>query len=67
MSKKTVCDRCGKELAEKPEWSPVAFPFITTYITIRLHSMGYAKGFDLCDDCKVDLVEWIRKGKEDQQ
>lgn len=64
MATKKICDRCGKDIGEKPDWASVKFPFITTYITVQLHSMGYAKGFDLCDDCKVALVEWIRKGKE---
>lgn len=43
------------------------FPVIVANAAVKESFLSDFYEFDLCDDCKVDLVEWIRKGKEDQQ
>ena len=64
MSKKTVCDRCGADVKHKPDFAPVEFPIICIYASVKYSVYDDTKEFDLCDDCKKDLIEWLSKGKE---
>lgn len=65
MGKKIVCDRCGANIKEPDPRSNTIFPLITANILIAYSiSMCDIKEYDLCDKCKSDLIEWIRKGKE---
>ena len=68
MGKKIICDRCGSE-SMKPYSDlrnplNVKFPIIVANVSVK---ESYVTGFedlDLCDDCKADLLKWIRQGKE---
>jgi len=51
--KKTICDRCGKDVPDKLEY-PV-------YGLAMLKSHDFWKRFDLCPDCQVDLASWFNK------
>lgn len=64
MGKKIVCDRCGGEIKKRPSFLNVKFPVIVANAAVKESFLSDFYEFDLCDDCKVDLVEWIRKGKE---
>ena len=64
MSKKTVCDRCGDEIKKKPSFMNMQFPAVVAGVAVKESLLCDFYEFDLCDDCKVALVEWIRKGKE---
>ncbi len=67
MGKKIVCDRCGAEIKKQPSFMNLKFPEIIINAAVKESILSDFYEFDLCDDCKMDFVEWIRKGKEDQQ
>ena len=64
MGKKIVCDRCGAEVKKKPSFMNLQFPAVVAGVAVKESLLCDFYEFDLCDDCKVALVEWIRKGKE---
>ena len=68
MGKKIVCDRCGSEIV-KPSGDlrsllNVKFPIIVVNVSVKESYVSEFKELDLCDDCKADLLKWIRYGKE---
>ena len=67
MGRKIVCDRCGAEIKKQPSFMNIKCPIVIVNAAVKETLLGDFYEFDLCDDCKMDFVEWIRKGKEDQQ
>lgn len=68
MGKKIVCDRCGSEIV-KPlvdllSLLNINFPIIVVNISVKESYVSEFKELDLCDDCKADLLKWIRYRKE---
>ncbi len=64
MGKKIVCDRCGSEIKIQPSFVNTKFPIVIVHASVKETLLGDFYDFDLCDKCKEDLVDWIRKGKE---
>ena len=63
MGRKIVCDRCGAEIKEQPSFLNIKLPIVIANVSVKETLWGDFYGFDLCDKCKVDLVDWIRKGR----
>ena len=57
-----TCDRCGAEIVEtNPEWYKIPVSMYPEAF------QGIMSRFDLCPDCRDDLVAWIREGVKDDQ
>lgn len=62
MGKQIVCDRCGAEIKKQPN---IELPIVVVVkADVKETLLGDFYEFYLCDKCNEDLVEWIRKGKE---
>ena len=68
MGKKIVCDRCGSEIVKTSGdlryVLNIKFPIIVVNVSVKESYMTGFENLDLCDDCKADLLKWIRNGKE---
>lgn len=68
MGKKIVCDRCGSEIVKTSgdlrSVLNIKFPIIVVNVSVKESYMIGFEDLDLCDDCKADLLKWIRNGKE---
>ena len=64
MATKKICDRCGAEIKKNPSFMNLKFPAVVACVSVKESILCDFYEFDLCDDCKVALVEWIRKRKE---
>lgn len=49
MAKIIVCDRCGKQVPDVPDFCN---------IKMSIYPNGY-KGYELCSDCAKALQEWV--------
>lgn len=60
---KTVCDKCGKVLCTEKspkatsQWTTVELRFVQGGEKL---SCGCYESFDLCDECKDELVDFVR-------
>lgn len=62
MGKKIFCDRCGSEIVKpKPSGD---LRLIVLNVSVNESYVSGFKDLDLCDDCKADLLKWIRYRKE---
>ena len=67
MGKQIVCDRCGSEIKKQPTFMNIKLPIVIVNAAVKETLFGDFHEFDLCDKCKEDLVDWIRKGKEEHK
>lgn len=58
----TVCNRCGKKIANFP-WQATTFPYFTIKI-VRYAGSG-VENVDLCPDCSRAFYEWTNQNKTD--
>lgn len=62
MGKKIFCDRCGSEIVKlKPSGD---LRLIVLNVSVKESYITGFEDLDLCDDCKADLLKWIRYRKE---
>lgn len=59
--KAIVCDKCGKVVLLEDEF-PYRYP---SGIYRLVHDGGEAKELDLCETCTNELVDALRRTKED--
>ena len=52
--RKTICDRCGKDVPDKLEY-PV-------YGLAMIKSRDFCERFDLCPECQNELGIWFKSG-----
>ena len=68
MGRKIICDRCGSEIGNKSVYIEnilnAKFPIIVVNMSVKESYLSEINELDLCDDCKTDLLKWIRYGKE---
>lgn len=55
--KKTVCDKCGKEIKY--------YPMMQTNLPIikitKIYSPLEESSIDLCEDCKIKFLSWLNE------
>lgn len=56
---KRFCDICGKEMS-----SIVTVPSSIKFASFAISENG--KIWDVCDECRVELGEWVRNRKENK-
>lgn len=54
MSTIKVCDKCGIKISSKKGFSAQIW-------ILNPHYVQTAPEYELCEDCKVKLLEWIKK------
>lgn len=52
---KTICDICGKEMPTDMRPGIIA--------EYKFCISSYGKAWDVCDDCRKELNEWIKRHK----
>lgn len=59
MSDAKKCDRCGKlyEIYNGVEYKKFRQKF--DWVEIRGGMSDPRRGFDLCEDCMMDLIDWL--------
>lgn len=62
--KKIICDRCGKEI----ESITIADKIINGINYDLTSPVGFnGQKYDLCDDCQLDLYDWLNNGREEEE
>ena len=61
--KKTICDRCKKEISPYIAYlnSNQVMPSTIAITISQRHTAMESRQVDLCDDCKADFLSWLNE------
>ena len=69
MAKQMVCDICGIEIVKDNSLFAgvlnIKFPVICVNISVADSYFSGFRDVDLCENCKNELLEWIKGKKEE--
>lgn len=62
---KNFCDRCGGEIKDATFLGcHIRSKGYTVSLETHVRDYSYEKEFDLCDECKTELEQWIKGGNK---